>query len=284
MEHDALIRAASGRLAAAAGIEALFLAGSHGAGTADVWSDIDVLAVASPARHDAIAAVWRRALGELAGVVYWNDTRDGDARLLNAITEAWLRLDLSIVPRDDFARRSRAGLWPLHDPAELHATLPGLRLTAGPDPARVQRTVDEFLRVLGLMTVGLGRREHVALVKGVAHLRDLFTDLMFEEYAILERGGAYSLGRRLPPADLETLAGLPYPPPERDALIEAHLALARAFLPRARKLFVSLSLDWPAAFEIATRRHLRRELGVDLPLEPPAPAAAHPRRPALSAR
>ena len=48
----------------------------------------------------------------------------------------------------------------------------------------------------------------------------------------------------------------------RDDLIAAHVAIAEAFLPRARRIADQIGLDWPTAFEAATRQHLHRELGI----------------------
>jgi hypothetical protein len=59
------------------------------------------------------------------------------------------------------------------------------------------------------------------------------------------------------------LAALPYPGPNRDELIDAHVAVARSFFPRARNMARRLNLDWPDAFFAATRRRFQAELGVD---------------------
>ena len=41
------------------GIRALFLAGSHGSGKADAYSDIDFVALAEEGDHAAVVAAWR---------------------------------------------------------------------------------------------------------------------------------------------------------------------------------------------------------------------------------
>lgn len=63
------------------GIRALFLAGSHGRGTADAFSDVDFLAVAAPDDHEAVALAWRRILDGLAEIVFWS-TWGSRARIL----------------------------------------------------------------------------------------------------------------------------------------------------------------------------------------------------------
>jgi hypothetical protein len=52
------------------------------------------------------------------------------------------------------------------------------------------------------------------------------------------------------------LEGLPYPGPERDALIAAHLATAAVFFPTARDMAARLGVVWPVAFETALWRRL----------------------------
>ena len=59
------------------------------------------------------------------------------------------------------------------------------------------------------------------------------------------------------------LAALPYPGPDRDELIDAQAALARVFFPLARQLADQVQIEWPEAFEAATRRRLGATLGPD---------------------
>lgn len=53
--------------------------------------------------------------------------------------------------------------------------------------------------------------------------------------------------------------------PTRESVVEAHLAVAAAFLPRARKLAQTWDIDWPQAFEDATWKYLQREVGIERP-------------------
>jgi len=76
--------------------------------------------------------------------------------------------------------------------------------------------------------------------------------------------GALSLSRHLPPEDLRTLARLSVTYPAREAILQANLDLAEAFLPRARALADDVGADWPDRLEAAVRTGLRNELGVEL--------------------
>ena len=259
---DARLAAPVEALARRAEVRGVFLGGSHGRGRADAWSDIDLIAVAEPAEHAAIADAWGAALDAAITVVHRMERR-GRTTLLNAIGADWLRVDLLLVP--DLGGRARDLLAPLHDPLDLRQTLPETLPPATPDPGRVASVTREFLRVLGLLPVGVGRGEAVTLLVGLGHLRDLLIRLMLEECAEADRGGALHLSRLLPPARMAALAALPTPPPEPNAIVQAHLAYAETFLPLARTLHRRLGIAWPAAFEEATRRHLRHALGVTLP-------------------
>ncbi|MEO0912126.1 MAG: nucleotidyltransferase domain-containing protein [Pseudomonadota bacterium] len=259
MEQDTLIRSAAAALDGH--VQSLFLAGSHGKGTQDAFSDIDFLAIAPPEAHAAIATLWRDTLESLAPIVFWNE-QTGRGTLLNAITENWLRIDLFIAGPETLERRAQSLLKPLIDTAGHHARLPADLPPAAPNSRAVAYQIREFLRVLGLLPVALKRGEHVTIVKGIQILRDLLTDLMLEECTVADKGGILHLSRLLPQEDMETLRALPYPGPQPEALIVAHKAMAEAFLPRARRLAKALELDWPEAFEAATRAHLEREAGL----------------------
>ena len=87
-------------------IRALFLAGSLGSGTADRFSDVDLLAIAARESHEPLAEAWRELLGRIVPVVYFNRL-PAPVPILNAISSGWLRCDLLIadldVPLGDFA-------------------------------------------------------------------------------------------------------------------------------------------------------------------------------------
>jgi hypothetical protein len=253
--QTAFITAVAARLSGEPRVASLFLAGSHGAGTADAFSDVDFVAVAAGADQAAVADLWRDAVQQVEPVVFWSERR-GPGILLNAITESWLRCDVVIVAPDDLGRRCKAGVRVLFDRAGLYAGLPDMLPPAVPDAARVGRIIHEFIRIMGLLPVGVGRGEDVLLTKGVALLRDLLCDLMLEDCALPDRGGALHLRRLLTPDQMAVLRGLPYPGPERAAVIAAHLAVAGVFFPIARDLAARTGVVWPNAFEAALWRRL----------------------------
>ena len=75
-------------------VRGLFLAGSFGRGTADEWSDVDLIVVVADGQERMIAKHWRTALHAITPVVFWNELPRG-VLVFNAISEDWLRCDLT---------------------------------------------------------------------------------------------------------------------------------------------------------------------------------------------
>ena len=237
-------------------LKALFVGGSYGSGMADAYSDVDLIALAEPADIAGLAARWRPVLEGIAPIVYWNEFGSG-AIVLNAVTEDWLRCDMLIVAPASFTGRARTEVRPLIDRIGHFEALPATVPPRTPDPRRVLKMVNEFIRILGLLPVAVGRGEHFMAATGTGMLRDLLMKLMLEEVPH-PTGGALHPSRVLPAADMAILNALPFPGPERRAVIDAHFAIARAFFPRARAVSARIGMAWPEPFEAATREHLRR--------------------------
>ena len=72
-----------------------------GRGTADAWSDVDLLAIVAHEHREAVMDGWRSTLETIAPIVFFN--RLPWAPVLNAITEDWLRIDLQVsAPTETF--------------------------------------------------------------------------------------------------------------------------------------------------------------------------------------
>lgn len=219
-----------------------------------------MIAVVHADHHAAAASRWRETLESIVPVVFWNQAGRGSV-LVNAITDDWLRCDLIIVTPDAFGRRSRDRLRPLFDRDGLYESLPETLTPSQPDPARVARLIGEFIRVLGLAGVVVGRGEYFTAVYGAGLQREALMNLMLEEVTVPDPGGALHLSAVLPPDRMAVLLALPCPKPDRDEVIAAHIEIARQFFPRARVLSATLGIDWPEAFETAARRTLQRQFG-----------------------
>ncbi len=248
-------------------IRALFLSGSYGNGRADAYSDIDFVLAASDGATDEVAALWRDAIGRTGQIVLWHD-RIVRPALINAITADWTRLDVILLKPDQMKAHSQASLKPLFDHDSLYDNLPESPQGPGLSPARLRYQIEEFIRILGLLVLAEGRQEHINGVTGVFHLRTKLIDLMIEETGAPGRGGALHVNRLLTDTQKATLTALPIPAADREAMIGANLAYAKAYLPLARRLAAKHGAHWPEDFEAATWAKLKQSLDIDRPYDP----------------
>jgi predicted nucleotidyltransferase len=262
MDADQLISSISKVLQDDPRVLAAWLSGSHGRGTADRYSDVDVWLVVSADDVAGFIEDWPELSDRITPTVLRQQVRGGP--VFNAVTPGWLRFDVAIGTPEDVPNRSRSTLAPLFDRAGLTEQLKAVGDALPPDPGRVTGLTTEFLRVLGLLPVVLGRAEYVVAASGTGLLRQLLIQLMLEDVEIEDRGGALRLRGLLPPEQLRELTALPPIEATRATALAGHLACARAFLPLARELHDRCGLPWPRELEEALRRHLRTELDLEL--------------------
>lgn len=160
--------------------------------------------------------------------------------------------------------RARSAHRLLFDHAGLDGRLRHREEPAAPSPDAVERTAREFLRVLGLLPVVLGRGELEAAATGATFLRLLLIQVLLEEAPAAGRAGALRLRPALAPERLRLLSDLPPIAATRESAIAAHVACARAFLPIAHDLARRTGASWPGELEAAALACLRRELGLDV--------------------
>ncbi|WP_420012886.1 nucleotidyltransferase domain-containing protein [Tateyamaria sp.] len=266
MQHQTVIATIANALQDTPGIRALFLSGSHASGHADDYSDVDFVLVADYGASDAVAALWRDAVAQTGEIVLWWDRLTRPA-LINAITADWTRTDVIVLKPDQMGHHNQAGLKPVFDPDDLHSGLAQAAPPRGTSPARLRYQFEEFIRIIGLLHLAEGRAEFINGVLGVFHLRNLLVELMIEETGAPDRGGQLNLNRLITDEQKAVLTALPPAIPERDAMIDAHLAYAKAYLPRARKLAAARGIDWPERFEEVTWAQLNRTLSVTRPYD-----------------
>lgn len=245
-------------------VRALFLSGSYGAGLEDEFSDIDFLAVVASGQEHQFVKSWRSAIGLIGEVVLWRERR-GESLLINVITQAWLRVDVQIISAEQISGRAKDGLKVLFDHDALFHALPETQASQDGDAGRMRWQIEEFIRVLGLLPVAMGRGEHFNAMTGVFHLRNLLVDLLIAETNAPHRGGALHLNRLISAEQKKVLASLPPLAPTREAMITAHIAYAATYLPRAQKMAVMLGVEWSRRFELATWKHLNDRLGIAAP-------------------
>jgi hypothetical protein len=106
LTQQELIEQVARRMADLPELRALFVGGSYGNGTADTYSDVDLIALAEPSDITALAARWRQILESIDRIVYWNELGRGPI-LLNAITQDWLRCDMLVMAPASFTGRAK---------------------------------------------------------------------------------------------------------------------------------------------------------------------------------
>jgi len=260
-EQQDLLAAIQRVLEADPEIEAGWLGGSLGRGAGDAFSDVDVVALVVGRPPAEVGTRYAREVAAIAEPALVQPLYG--ARILNVVTTDWRRFDISFVEPGDLSRFDANRLTPLFnrgDSSPPHAASTPYR----PTPATVLPLVTEYLRVTGLLVVGLGREEYVLGLSGLEILRRLTVDLMLEENGVgpADRGGALRRNPFLTNDQRDELASLPPMFADRDGLIAANRALSAIFLPRARRLAAQTGTPWPSVFEAATRRHLQERLGV----------------------
>jgi hypothetical protein len=261
MERDQLIETVRGLAAADDRVVALFLSGSLGQGVGDAYSDADFIVVVEPDAHKAFVDEAQAWLGSGLELVHFRRTFP-NMPLFTSVTAEWLRADLTItVPGMVHGAKDR--LKPLYDPRAVFEALPDRLAPRSADPEKVEAMVCEFLRVLGLLHVVVGREEWAVSVTGTGMLRNQLIALMVEELDLPSPTGALHLKRLLSPETLDLVTGLPVAEANRDSVVSTNFAYARIFLPRARALAERVGAPWPEAFEAATRAKLKRDLGAD---------------------
>ncbi|MEM9786559.1 MAG: aminoglycoside 6-adenylyltransferase [Pseudomonadota bacterium] len=262
--HTEVIATISKAVQNAPGIRALFLSGSYGNGMADAYSDIDFIMVAHDGATDVVAEIWREAVARTGEIVLWWDRRAVPV-LINAITEDWTRTDVIILKPEQMLGHTQSTLKVLFDHDGIYETLAETKASPAPDPKRFIYQVEEFIRILGLLHLGVGREEYINGVLGVFHLRNKLVDLLIAETDAPNRGGILHLNRLITEEQKALLISMPSPVPERKAMIDGHLAYASAFLPRARKHAAEIGAEWPERFEAVTWARLAETLGIERP-------------------
>lgn len=263
LDQQNLIERAATVLGRDARVLGVWLAGSFGRGDNDEFSDVDLWVVVDEQDLIGFWDDWPTTSEQIAPAVLRKQV--GDNPVFSQVTAGWLRYDVSLGTPAEIPGRTRSTLRPLYDPTGLSEELADPRPPEPPDPARVASLTQEFLRVLGLLPVVVGRGELVVGLSGAALCLGMLVDLMLEDVAVEDRGGALALNRLLPPDRRQTLLGLPPFQATRQSVIDAHLACAAAFMPLARELHSRCGLVWPQPLEDAVRRHVATTLSVTVP-------------------
>jgi predicted nucleotidyltransferase len=259
--QDALLQQLLRALGEDSRVQAVWLSGSLGRGEGDAWSDVDLVVQVPEAEVAACVADYKAGRPGLPQAVLAFDVY---GVVVSAVTERWERFDIHFASPAQVGRMDRSGWKPLVGAPLAPPAAPKSRSDDGA-PERLRALVTEFLRVLGLSPAMAAREEWIVGQQGFELLRRMLVDLMLEENGAARAArGAKRLNAFLTPEQRAELEAIVPPRSNRDALLTGDLALARAFLPRARLLADRLGAAWPEQFEEATRRHLESTLGLRL--------------------
>ncbi len=259
-EQAELVEQAEALLEAEPRIDAAWLAGSLAHDGGDALSDVDLLVLCPEGMRAQVSPALASAVRETFDPLLLNMLFGG--AVLNVVAAGWRRLDISVAEPAELNRYEAARLTELFNRTGVRPT-GRFPETYEPSAQSLLPLVEEFLRVLGLAPVVLGRGDYVVLVSGIDNLRRLATDLMLEENRIgpWDRGGALKRRALLTEEQYAELAALPPLSADPASLKANNEALAAIFLPRAKRLCAAAGVAWPERFEQATRAHLANAIG-----------------------
>lgn len=213
------------------GVIGVYVSGSFARGTADAWSDIDLLASCDSDRplrdtvDDVVLAVSE------ASQQLMMKRRDGDHfTVVNLIFAPWVRVDVSVTdnpepggPRMTLQKVRGPGSIDIdwHTQAAPHSR--GLE-NGTTDRQSAQRLVDEIVRFVGLLPTVLGRGDLIAGVSGCHLLWDRLVGLCLLSVDGVEKTGALSRNKLLRLEHRALLESMPAVHPARDSIIAFHEA------------------------------------------------------------
>jgi hypothetical protein len=242
-------------------ILAAWVGGSLARATADDWSDIDLhLLVTHPEEFQRGIKDWFAR----ATPVVLADEIPGVAGGFLFVTPEWVHVDIVVhgsegFVQDEFPARV------LLDRKGVVRDVPASAEEMVGEPYVPHDQIRLYLYFMGVTVTVVHRREWLALAQGAAGFRDsLLIPLMLAENGIRKTDGAKRLNPYLTAEQIAALEALPPVGSDPDDLIDAHTAIAREYLTRARRLTAMLDEPWPTALEAASLDLWRRELGIDL--------------------
>jgi predicted nucleotidyltransferase len=256
--QQALIDVVARTLEADVRIASLWLSGSFGRDQADSFSDVDFLAVVPDGKPFELVAEYARIPSAFGEIVH---ARVLFGRIVTAVMRDLARFDVFFATESELAHFDSTSLRPLFTRG---AGRPAGSATAAAEPSKVEANIAEFLRMLALLPVVVGREEYIVGMDGATHLRRMLIETMLEQNGVTAamRGGALKLNRFLTAEQRAELHELPPLTPTRESVVGMHLALARVFLPRARALAEARGIPWPDDFERAVRHGLEERLAL----------------------
>ncbi len=243
-----------------------WLTGSLASGTADSQSDVDLRVAIQPEGFLQIGEWWHELIDCIHPTVWkrlWSGPPDV---VMGAISTEYTRFDVVAQSVADTRPRTYEAVFVLFD---KDGVAKNINLTAPPPQgdafANLPNTVEEFIRLLGMLTIVIGRNDLPIAMEGHFACQSLLISLLLLENGI----DRMTMGKRhvaelLNDEQRDLFAHLPTLAPTMESITQGRMAYARIFLPRARRLMDAHGLVYPEAFESATLQYLRDTLGLHM--------------------
>jgi hypothetical protein len=247
-------------------VRALWLTGSLAAGTADPQSDVDLRAAVRPEHFVQIGDWWDELIERISPAV-WKRRWPGppNEAITSAISTDYIRFDLVVQSAGDTAPHALDAARLLFDKDGLAEQI-DLTTTVQHNPlASLTYTVEEFIRLLGMLPIVAGRGDVPIGMEGQMGCHSLLISLLLMENGI----DRMVLCKRhvvvfLTDEQRDIIASVPPLAPTMASIIDGRIAYARLFLPRARRLMAANGMAYPDTFEAATLCHLKDQLHLDI--------------------
>jgi hypothetical protein len=229
-------------------VASVTLTGSVADGTADQWSDLDLVVVTQADDYDAFLADWPTWLAAITPTVF---ARTPLAPfIINAVTADGLTVDFVVYKAEE----------PTYPSFGQQYTVGFSRFTEV--GGALEYAVAEQLRGLTGPFISLVQRdEHLRYLSGVPHLLGLLTAVF-----LAETGGAPPAkhwNRSFTEEQRAAVGGLPGLRATRDDVIAWGLGLAELLVTRARPLYETYSLVWPTELAAVAVTRIRENFGID---------------------
>jgi hypothetical protein len=273
--HEALIQKAIEVFRQDDRVLAAYLVGGFAVGSGDAWSDVDLQCTIRDDAQESIKDSWRALVHAIAPTAYIQPFGFGVGGM--CITPDWLHFDVVFNPLSAIDPKTVEGMVPLLDKEGVLPAAPVPRPSRQGNPFLPLPAVQHFLYMLGNVVSVIGRNEMIPASNGVILVRDidLVTLLLAEQGWTSTRehtqGNPFPFTKRLRGylTDEQNTLLLSLPPlvATIDSVIDGYVALAQAFLPRARRLAMETGTPWLFDYEAASVGYFERSLGVSLALQ-----------------
>lgn len=244
-------------------VDALWLGGSYGRGDNDTYSDFDFYAhVNSPAVADKTFSDLKARIMNDSSIVF--SKAIVPSKTINGIDQEWRRFDISIVDDSHLPSIYKNEAKMVFDRANVVDKMGTERPPVKSQSGEIEAVTNEFIRVVGLLPVAIGRQDYVLGQSGAQILRDsLLRLMMINDFSGISRG-TLSMRKSLSQENYDVMSNVPLIVADKDALINCHSYLAAKFMPLAKHMYAERGMVWPSAFEEATRDSLKKKLSLTL--------------------